>query len=99
MKLFVTGGAGYIGSICVEELLNAGSEVTVFDNLSEGHRQAIDPRAHFIEGDLSDRQHMLKAIRAARPLAVMTFAAHALISESITNPSTYFRNNVAAGLN
>ena len=99
MKLFVTGGAGYIGSICVEQLLNAGSEVTVFDNLSEGHRQAIDPRAHFIEGDLSDRQHMLKAIRAARPMAVMHFAAHALISESITNPSKYFRNNVAAGLN
>ncbi|NBV34223.1 MAG: NAD-dependent epimerase/dehydratase family protein [Proteobacteria bacterium] len=52
MKLFVTGGAGYIGSICVEEILNAGHSVTVFDNLSEGHRSALDPRATFVQGDL-----------------------------------------------
>ena len=50
MRVFVTGGAGYIGSVCVEELLNAGHEVSVFDNLSEGHRQAVDPRAGFVNG-------------------------------------------------
>src|SRR5438067_12956583 len=51
MNVFVTGGAGYIGSICTEELLNARHQVTVYDNLSEGHRSAVDPRARFILGD------------------------------------------------
>ena len=54
-KILVTGGAGYIGSICVEEMLDAGYEVAVFDNLSEGHRSAVDPRALFFQGDLADR--------------------------------------------
>ena len=53
MNVFVTGGAGYIGSVCVEELLNAGHAVTVFDNLTEGHRSAVDPRAKFVLGDLA----------------------------------------------
>src|SRR5205823_2038023 len=55
MRIFVTGGAGYIGSVCTEQLLNEGHEVAIFDNLSEGHRHAVDPRARFIEGDLADR--------------------------------------------
>jgi UDP-glucose 4-epimerase len=50
MKILVVGGAGYIGSICAELLLDQGHEITVFDNLSEGHRGALDPRARFIEG-------------------------------------------------
>jgi UDP-glucose 4-epimerase len=54
VKVFVTGGAGYVGSICVEQLLDRGHEVVVFDNLSEGHRESIDPRATFIQGDLND---------------------------------------------
>ena len=54
MKIFVTGGAGYIGSICAELMLNEGHAITIFDNLSEGHRAAIDPRAQFVEGDLQD---------------------------------------------
>jgi UDP-glucose 4-epimerase len=55
MKVFVSGGAGYVGSVCVEELLNSGHQVTIMDNLSEGHRGAVDGRASFIEGDLADR--------------------------------------------
>src|SRR5215210_3646271 len=55
MNIFVTGGAGYIGSICVEQLLDRGHRVTVFDNLSEGHRAAVDKRAQFVQGDFSDR--------------------------------------------
>ena len=99
MKIFVTGGAGYIGSICVEELLNAHHEVVVYDNLSEGHRQAIDTRAGFIEGDLADRPLLFKTLEQIRPAAVMHFAANALVPESMTNPGKYFRNNVGNGIN
>ncbi len=99
MNVFVTGGAGYIGSVCVEELLNAGHSVTVFDNLSEGHRSAVDPRARFLLGDFNERAGIQVALRAAQPEAVIHFAAHALVGESMTNPSKYFRNNVAGGIN
>ncbi len=99
MNIFVTGGAGYIGSICVEELLNAGHTVSVFDNLSEGHRAAVDKRARFIEGDLADRSLLFKTLEQLRPQAVMHFAANALVPESMTNPSKYFRNNVGNGIN
>ncbi|RME92106.1 MAG: UDP-glucose 4-epimerase GalE [Verrucomicrobia bacterium] len=99
MNVFVTGGAGYIGSICVEELLNAGHEVTVFDNLSEGHRSAVDGRARFIEGHLADREGVARAVRESGAEAVMHFAANALVGESMEKPEKYFRNNVADGLN
>src|SRR3954471_19842375 len=99
MKIFVVGGAGYIGSVCAEVLLNDGHSVTTFDNLSEGHRAAVDPRAKFIEGDLQDRQSIENALAQEQPDAVMHFAANALVGESMENPSKYFRNNVANGLN
>ena len=99
MKILVVGGAGYIGSICAELLLDQGHEIAVFDNLSEGHRHAIDPRARFIEGDLQDRQAIDSALAVVRPEAVMHFAASALVSESMRDPSKYFRNNISNGLN
>ena len=98
MRIFVTGGAGYIGSICVEELLNAGHQVTVFDNLTEGHRSSIDPRADFAQGDLLDPSGLQTALHAAKADAVMHFAANALVGESMTNPTKYFRNNVTGGM-
>src|SRR5256885_15070063 len=99
MKILVVGGAGYIGSVCAELLLDEGHAVTVFDNLSEGHRRALDPRAEFVEGDLQDRQSIEKALAKHRPDAVMHFAASALVGESMQNPSKYFRNNISNGLN
>ncbi len=93
------GGAGYIGSICTELLLNEGHRVAVFDNLTEGHRLAVDQRAELFEGDLSERTAIDAALLRFRPDAVMHFAASALVGESMTNPSKYFRNNVANGLN
>ncbi len=99
MNVFVTGGAGYIGSACVEELLNAGHTVTVLDSLIEGHRKAIDPRATFVQGCLSDAALVMQAVKAAKAEAVIHFAAHALVGESMTHPAKYFRNNVANGLN
>ena len=99
MNILVTGGAGYIGSICVEQLLNAGHAVTIFDNLTEGHRRAVDERADFIEGDLQQRCDIGDALEKVRPEAVMHFAANALVGESMKNPSKYFRNNVHGGIN
>jgi UDP-glucose 4-epimerase len=95
MNVFVTGGAGYIGSVCVEELITAGHRVTVFDNLSEGHRSAVDPRATFVQGCLSDEPRLRSALQAAEAEAVVHFAAHALVGESMTDVPKYFRNNVA----
>ena len=98
MNVFVTGGAGYIGSICVEEMLNAGHAVTVFDNLSEGHRSAVDARAQFVQGDLADQEALTSSLLASQAEAVMHFAANALVGESMTNPGKYFGNNVGNGV-
>jgi UDP-glucose 4-epimerase len=99
MKILVVGGAGYIGSICTEVLLDQKHQVAIFDNLSEGHRRAVDPRAEFIDGDLADKETTAETLARWRPEAVMHFAANALVSESMQNPSKYFRNNIASGLN
>jgi len=99
MKVFVTGNAGYIGSVTSEMLLDFGHEVVGFDNLERGHREAVDPRTEFIEGDLRDRDAILKAMKSARPDAIMHFAAYALVPESMSHPERYFRNNLVGGIN
>lgn len=99
MKILVVGGAGYIGSVCTELLLDEGHTVTVADNLSEGHRSAVDPRADFINLDLGEREATFQTLHHFRPDAVMHFAASALVSESMEDPSKYFRNNIANGIN
>ncbi len=98
MNVFVTGGAGYIGSICTEALLEAGHQVTVYDNLSEGHRSAVDPRSRFVLGRPEEENNIRQAVKEARPDAIMHFAANALVGESMTNPGKYFHNNVGNGL-
>jgi len=99
MKVFLTGGAGYIGSVTSELLLDEGHEVVVFDNLGRGHREALDPRATFLEGDLRDRDSVEDAMAQVKPDAVVHFAAYALVGESMENPEMYFRNNVVGGIN
>jgi UDP-glucose 4-epimerase len=99
MKILVTGGAGYIGSVTVEQLLERGHAVTVFDNLERGHREAVDPRARLVVGDLRNRDAIVAAVREAKPDAVVHFAAYALVGESMTDPDLYFSNNVGGGMN
>ncbi len=99
MKVLVTGGAGYIGSVATEMLVDAGYDVAVFDNLELGHEDALDPRAEFIKGDLRNFDEISKAIADSHPDAVMHFAAYALVPESMEKPEIYFRNNVVGGIN
>lgn len=98
MRILVTGGAGYIGSVLSTVLLERGHDVTIFDNLSRGHRDAVPTTAAFIEGDLADRAAVSSALRSRRIEAVMHIAGDALVAESMQNPGRYYRTNVVAGL-
>ena len=82
MKILVTGGAGYIGSIVVEQLIARGEQVVVFDNLYQGHRGAVHPAAAFVQGDLSDRGAIDAVLAEHSPEAIMHFASHTLVGES-----------------
>lgn len=99
MKVFVTGGSGYIGSVTTELLLDQGHEVVIFDSLERGHRQAVDPRARLVKGDLRVASQVARAMKAAKPDAVMHFAAYALVGESMCDPGMYFTNNMMGGVN
>jgi UDP-glucose 4-epimerase len=98
MKVLVTGGAGYIGSVVTEELLNDGHEAVVYDSLGKGHRDAVDPRAKFIQAELMDGEALRRALEAHQIEAVIHMAADALVGESVGQPGKYYRNNVVAGL-
>lgn len=99
MKVLVTGGAGYIGSVAVEQLVARGYDVVVFDSLYQGHRAAVHPKAVFIEGDLAHHPQIAAAIAEHRPEAVMHFAAYSLVGESMQRPFKYLHENVTNGLN
>ncbi len=94
MKLFVTGGAGYIGSVVTERLLSGGREVAVFDNLSTGHKQALPVESIFYEGDIRNQAQLEHAL-APDTDAVIHFAASSVVAESVERPLSYFDNNVA----
>lgn len=94
MKILVTGGAGYIGSHTVRVLCNFGHEVLVLDNLSAGHRAAVDSRAQFIKGDILDEAALTKTLGQGVE-AVVHFAASLSVAESVSNPLKYWTNNVA----
>lgn len=99
MKVLVTGGAGYIGSVAVDSLIGAGHEVCVFDNLYMGHREAINPEAKFVEGDLSNKEQIGEAMSDFQAEAVMHFASFSLVGESVENPLKYLGENVSNAVN
>ena len=98
MRVLVTGGAGYIGSVVTEELLNDGHEAVVYDSLYKGYREAIDPRAKFVEADLMDGETLRRTLSENQIEAVIHMAADSLVGESVQQPAKYYRNNVVAGL-
>lgn len=99
MRILVAGGAGYIGSITVEHLITNGDQVTVIDNLSRGHRQAVHPDAVFHEVDLADVATLDAVFASGNFDAVMHFCASSLVGESVEKPIDYYRNNISNGLN
>ena len=98
MRLLVTGGAGYIGSIVARRLLDAGHEVVVLDNLENGHRAAVPPGTDLVVADLLDRDALENAVTSALD-GVLHFAALALVGESVSHPERYYRTNVGGTLN
>lgn len=98
MKVFVAGGAGYIGSHTVYELIRAGHEVVVYDNLSTGSRDAVHKEARFYEGDILDKDRIVEVLKAEEQSGVvdvaMHFAAKLIVPESVTHPLPYYHNNV-----
>lgn len=98
MRVLVTGGAGYIGSVVTEELLKGGHEVVVYDNLSKGHRGAVVEGAELVAADLLEGERLRRAFEEQGTEAVIHMAAASLVGESVTNPSKYYRQNVLAGL-
>jgi UDP-glucose 4-epimerase len=99
LRILVTGGAGYIGSVVVESLVARGDEVTVLDNLSVGHRAAVHPGAHFVRGDLADAEKLRDVLTGGTFEAIMHFASNTLVGESMREPFKYLGDNVSNGLN
>ena len=95
MRIFVTGGAGYVGSACLRFLRARGHQALAYDNLAEGHRAAVSS-AELIQGDIAETERVITALRDFRADAVMHFAAYAYVGESVTEPSKYYQNNLAA---
>ena len=98
MNILVTGGAGYIGSVVVEECISAGHKTFVIDNLEKGHREMVHPDAGFFEGDFGDAELMERIFRDENIDTVIHMAAYSLVGESVDHPAKYYQNNVINGL-
>ncbi|MGC4106145.1 MAG: UDP-glucose 4-epimerase GalE [Thermomicrobiales bacterium] len=99
MRVLVTGGGGYIGSVATEQLLLRGHDVIVADSFVRGHRSAVHPEAELVEVDFRDADGVVSALEGRQIDAVLHFAALHLVPESVEKPSEYYRTNVVGGLN
>ena len=97
LNILVAGGAGYIGSVTTASLIEAGHTVTVLDNFTSGHRDAVHPEAQFVEGDISD-EHIINEICCQGINIAMHFAAFIEVGESVVNPSKYYDNNLVKSI-
>ncbi|QVK17328.1 UDP-glucose 4-epimerase GalE [Mycoplasmatota bacterium] len=98
MSILVCGGAGYIGSHCVYELINSGYDVVIVDNLQTGHMDAVHEDAKFYKGDIRDKQFLNQVFKKENIDAVIHFAANSIVGESMTDPYKYYDNNVVGTL-
>jgi UDP-glucose 4-epimerase len=98
MRVLVTGGAGYIGSVVTEQLVKDDHDVVVYDSLYKGHREAVVGGARFVEAALRDKKTLVETLRDAKIEAVIHMAADSLVGESYVNPAKYYDNNLTTGL-
>jgi UDP-glucose 4-epimerase len=98
MRVLITGGAGYVGSICTEELITAGHEVVILDDFRTGHRAAVHPAAQLIEADFGNAAIVRNLLRSTSIDTVMHFAGETLVAKSMTDPQSYFDVNVKSGI-
>lgn len=98
MKVLVVGGAGYIGSVTVGELLEHGHEAVILDNLCRGHAESVPANAKFVQGDMGNADHLRAIFKTEKIDAVMHFGALSLVGQSVEQPSEYFRNNTSNGI-
>lgn len=98
VNVLVTGGAGYVGSVCCAELLRRGHSVTVVDDLSTGYKEAVPAGATFFQFDLGDRPALRSLLKTTHFDVVFHFAAKALVAESVSDPGVFFQRNVAASI-
>jgi UDP-glucose 4-epimerase len=98
LRVLVVGGAGYVGSTSVETLVARNHEVTVYDNLTTGHRAAVVPGARLVTGDIRDGERLWQLLSGGRIDAVLHCAARSLVGESMADPGLYYRTNVAGGV-
>ncbi len=98
MNILVTGGAGYIGSHTVKQLVDAGHRVVVLDNFYSGHRWAVDPAATLVEGDIADQAQVNSVLSQHRIDSVVHFAGYIVVPESVADPFKYYENNVVGSL-
>ena len=97
MRILVTGGAGFVGSACLRHLLAHGYEALAYDNLAQGHPEAV-PAGRLEVGDIADTQKLTKTLRDFKADAVMHFAAATYVGESVSNPEYHYRNNIGGTL-
>jgi len=98
MRVLVAGGAGYIGSVTVDQLLDAGHEVTVLDNLVAGHRAAVNPQAEFVHADVRDEEALHRLFAGRSFHAVINYSGYIQAGESVMHPGRYFANNISGAI-